>query len=88
MAPTNESNGLIARLARGALVAMALSATLVGARVVRAQGGGVIAGTVVEPTTGLPVPNVEVRVLGTTRVVRSDGGGLFTWPRTSWRATR
>ena len=43
-----------------------------------AQGRGWIAGAVVEPTTGLPVPNVEVRVLGTSRVARSDSLGGFT----------
>jgi hypothetical protein len=51
---------------------------VLGSRVMLAQGGGFIAGTVVEPSTGLPVPNVVVRVLGTTRLARSDSGGLFT----------
>jgi len=43
-----------------------------------AQARGLIAGIVVEPSTGLPVPNVEITVLGTTRVARSDSIGAFT----------
>src|SRR4051812_15825580 len=42
-----------------------------------ARERGALMGVVVEPTTGLPVPNVEVRVLGTDRVVRSDTVGQF-----------
>lgn len=42
-----------------------------------AQGHGVVAGLVVEPSTGLPIPNVEVRVLGTSRFTRSDSIGGF-----------
>ena len=45
---------------------------------VAGQSGAVVAGTVVEPSTGLPVPNVEVHVLGTTRLTRSDSLGGFT----------
>ena len=43
----------------------------------RAQSRGTLIGLVVEPSTGLPIPNVDVRVLGTTRVVRSDSVGAF-----------
>ena len=43
-----------------------------------AQSRALIAGTVIEPTTGLPVPNVEVNVLGTRQAARSDSLGAFT----------
>ena len=46
-------------------------------RVAAAQTGGHVEGVVIEPTTGLAVPNVEVRLLGTNRVVRSDSLGAF-----------
>jgi hypothetical protein len=42
-----------------------------------AQGRARVDGTVVEPTTGLPIPNVEVRLLGTDRIARTDSGGAF-----------
>ena len=45
---------------------------------VAAQTRAMVAGTVVEPSTGLPVPNVEVHVLGTNRLTRSDSLGGFT----------
>ena len=62
-----------------AVVSVVLAAvTFVSSEPAVAQGRGWIAGTVVEPTTGLPVPNVEVRVLGTPRVARSDSLGGFT----------
>ena len=31
----------------------------------------------VEPTTGLPIPNVEIRLLGTSHVSRTDSLGAF-----------
>ena len=42
-----------------------------------AQGRGRVEGVVVEPTSGLPVPNVEVRVLGTELLARTDSLGAF-----------
>jgi carboxypeptidase family protein len=86
----NDNITRVARTAVGALAVLALSS--VETRVAHAQGRGFIAGTVVEPSTGLPVPNVDVRVLGTSRVARSDSGGLFSFTldagRYLLRATR
>ena len=59
------------------LVVMALGAFAPAASA-RAQSRSVVAGAVVEPSTGLPIPNVEVRVLGTNRLTRSDSLGGFT----------
>jgi hypothetical protein len=42
-----------------------------------AQARGRIEGVIVEPSTGLPVPNVEVRMLGTQFVARTDSLGSF-----------
>ncbi|HUQ79813.1 MAG TPA: carboxypeptidase regulatory-like domain-containing protein [Gemmatimonadaceae bacterium] len=43
----------------------------------RAQGRGRVEGVAVEPSTGLAIPNVEVRLLGTDRLVRTDSLGSF-----------
>src|SRR4051812_13887126 len=71
---------------------LALCLALVGASPAGAQGGGALMGVVVEPSTGLPVPNVEVRVLGTDRTARSDTVGRFRFTldpgRYLLRATR
>jgi hypothetical protein len=73
------------------MIVVAVASSL-AARSTRGQSGGVIAGTVVEPSTGLPIPNVEVRVLGTSRIARSDSGGAFAFKldagRYLLRATR
>jgi hypothetical protein len=47
------------------------------ARRVSAQDNTPVAGTVFESTTGLPVPNVEVRILGTSRMAHTDSAGGF-----------
>jgi hypothetical protein len=60
-----------------AVVAAAMGVAAAGRRV-GAQSRAMVAGTVIEPSTGLPVPNVDVRVLGTTRLARSDSAGAFT----------
>ena len=74
-----------------AIVSAGLSLSVAAGRA-GAQAQSVVAGTVVEPTTGLPVPNVEVRVLGTPRAARSDSAGGFTFVldagRYLFRATR
>lgn len=43
----------------------------------RAQSRARVEGFAVEPSTGLGIPNVEVRLLGTDRVVRTDSLGAF-----------
>jgi len=58
-------------------VILAVCSALVSARPASGQGRGAVVGVVVEPSSGLPVPNVDVRVLGTDRVARSDTGGAF-----------
>jgi hypothetical protein len=69
----------LARAVRAAFASIALAGAVIVAspRGVLAQGRGTLIGVVVEPSTGLPVPNVEVRVLGTTRLARSDSLGAF-----------
>jgi hypothetical protein len=62
----------------GSAVLVAAIGIVTTASRVGAQARAVVAGAVVEPTTGLPVPNVEVRVLGTTTMARSDSLGGFT----------
>jgi hypothetical protein len=59
-----------------AVMSMIFFFTVVAASA-HAQARGLVAGVVVEPSTGLPVPNVEVRVLGTSRLARSDSIGGF-----------
>jgi len=44
---------------------------------VQAQQGGVIAGTVVDAKSGLPLPDAQVIVVGTTGGVRSGTRGDF-----------
>lgn len=63
---------------RASLALLIAAALASSAQEATAQARAVIAGVVVEPSTGLPVPNVEVRVLGTDRTVRSDSAGGFT----------
>ena len=58
-------------------VILALCSALVSAGPASAQGRAALMGVVVEPSTGLPVPNVDVRVLGMDRVARSDTVGAF-----------
>ena len=69
-------------MVRGSSVAAGLVVIALGAFApaasARAQSRSVVAGAVVEPSTGLPIPNVEVRVLGTNRLTRSDSLGGFT----------
>ena len=64
----------------------------VGATFTDAAAQTPVSGTVFEATSGLPVPNVEVRVLGTPRVVRTDSSGKFIFSldpgRYLFRATR
>jgi hypothetical protein len=61
-----------------AIAHVVVVASVAGAsRTAAAQGRARVEGVVVEPTSGLPIPNVEVRLLGTDRVVRSDSAGAF-----------
>ena len=59
-----------------AVVVVALAGIGAG-RAAVAQTRGRVEGIVVEPTTGLAIPNVELRLLGTNSVVRSDSLGAF-----------
>jgi len=52
-------------------------ASLMAAGVASAQGRGLVEGVAIEPTTGLPIPNVEIRLLGVERSVRTDSLGGF-----------
>ena len=63
-----------------AVVAVAMGTVTVTADLVAqpAHARAMVAGTVVESSTGLPVPNVDVRVLGASSVARSDSLGGFT----------
>lgn len=74
------------------IVATVLVAHLALARIAGAQSQAVIAGAVIEPSTGLPVPRVEVRVLGTSHIARTDSVGAFVFQldagRYLLRATR
>ena len=47
------------------------------ATVASAQSRARVEGFAVEPSTGLAIPNVEIRLLGTDRVVRTDSLGSF-----------
>jgi hypothetical protein len=60
------------------VVAATVISVVMPARRAIGQVQAVVAGAVVEPSTGLPIPNVEVRVLGTNRLTRSDSLGGFT----------
>ena len=61
-----------------AVAVVVVAVTGIGvSRAAAAQTPGRVEGVVIEPTTGLPVPNVELRLLGTNRVVRSDSLGAF-----------
>lgn len=66
------------RWRRASLAPLVATALALSARGATAQARALIAGVAVEPSTGLPVPNVEVRVLGTERTARSDSVGAFT----------
>ena len=66
-------NGFDRTLCAAAMVSL----VLVAPDASHAQTRGRVEGVVVEPTTGLPVPNVEVRVLGTALLVRTDSLGSF-----------
>jgi hypothetical protein len=61
---------------------VAVAAAVIGVAIPVRPGYGqaqaLVAGAVVEPSTGLPIPSVEVRVLGTNRLTRSDSLGGFT----------
>jgi len=76
--PQTGSRRARTRAARRAVILLLAMVSSLAARSTRGQSG-VIAGTVVEPSSGLPVPNVEVRVLGTSRLARSDSGGVFAF---------
>ena len=58
-------------------LAVAWLATAALATTGGAQARGRVEGVVIEPTTGLPVPSVEVRLLGTPHVMRTDTLGAF-----------
>jgi hypothetical protein len=58
------------------LLAALVTLALTGVRV-EAQARARVEGFAVEPTTGLGIPNVEVRLLGTDRTVRTDSLGSF-----------
>jgi hypothetical protein len=55
----------------------AVAATMLLAAPSVAQSRGRVEGVVVEPTTGLPVPSVEIRLLGTPYTARTDTLGAF-----------
>ena len=65
-----------------ALVAFAIAFTLgaPGLRAARLQAPqGSIVGTVVEPSNGVPIPNVEVGIVGTTLETHTDSSGHFVF---------
>jgi hypothetical protein len=62
---------------RMSAIGIALCVVALNAVPASAQGRGALLGVVVEPSTGLPVPNAEVRVLGTDQMARSDTLGGF-----------
>ena len=57
--------------------AVACAVAVVGAAPASSQSRGRVEGVVVEPNTGLPIPNVEIHLLGTPHVARSDSLGAF-----------
>jgi len=67
------------RIRRFVPCALAPAIMLASGATVAAAQATPVAGTVFEATSGLPVPNVEVRVLGTTHVVRTDSAGAFSF---------
>ena len=67
----------LASIRRITLASVALWLATVSPPPAGAQGRARVDGTVVEPTTGLPIPNVEMRLLGTDRIARTDSSGAF-----------
>ena len=70
---------IYSRIAR-ALVALAIAFTIAVPAVAAPTGApiGSIVGTIVDAANGAPLPNVEVRVVGTSLVTRTDSAGRFT----------